>query len=186
MLPWIAFSEALNGAADVFLGRANLISKVAFPLEMLPTSGVMVSFCLNGLGFGMYLVYLGFMGYAHPAWLWLPVVILPHMVFTLGLVTLVASLSVFIRDVRQFMGTLISLWFFLTPIIYPLGMVPEKLRWVLKINPMYPFVEFYHQVLLFHELPLPLLGAVMGLAVVSFLGGALFFDRSKHAFADVL
>ena len=186
MLPWIAFSEALNGAADVFLGRANLISKVAFPLEMLPISGVMVPFCLNGFGFSMYLVYLGFMGYAHPAWLWLPVVVLPHMVFTLGLVTLVASLSVFIRDVRQFMGTVISLWFFLTPIIYPLSMVPEKLLWVIKLNPMYPFVELYHQVLLFHTLSLPLLGSVMGLAVISFLGGALFFNRSKHAFADVL
>ena len=186
MLPWIAFSEALGNAAEVFLGRANLISKVAFPLEMLPTSGVIVPFFLNGLGFGMYLLYLGFMGYAHPAWLWLPVVILPHMVFTLGLVTLVASLSVFIRDVRQFMGTVISLWFFLTPIIYPMSMVPGKLRWVIKLNPMYPFIELYHQVLLFHSLSLPLLGCVMGLAVISFLGGALFFNRSKHAFADVL
>jgi lipopolysaccharide transport system permease protein len=186
MLPWIAFSEALNGAADVFLGRANMISKVAFPLEILPISGVMVPFCLNGFGFSMYLVYLGFMGYGHPAWLWLPVVVLPHMVFTLGLVTLVASLSVFIRDVRQFMGTVISLWFFLTPIIYPLSMVPEKLRWVINLNPMYPFVELYHQVLLFHTLSLSLLGSVMGLAVISFLGGALFFNRSKHAFADVL
>jgi lipopolysaccharide transport system permease protein len=186
MLPWIAFSEAIGNAAEVFLGRANLISKVAFPLEMLPTSSVIVPFFLNGLGFGMYLLYLGFMGYAHPAWLWLPVVILPHMVFTLGLVTLVASLSVFIRDVRQFMGTVISLWFFLTPIIYPMSMVPEKLRWVIKLNPMYPFIELYHQVLLFHSLSLPLLGCVMGLAGISFLGGALFFDRSKHAFADVL
>jgi homopolymeric O-antigen transport system permease protein len=186
MLPWIAFSEALGNAADVFLGRANLISKVAFPLEILPVSGVIVPFCLNGLGFGMYLLYLVFMGYAHPVWLWLPVVVLPHMVFTLGLVTLVASLSVFIRDVRQFMGTVISLWFFLTPIIYPMSMVPDKLRWIVKLNPMYPFVELYHQVLLFHDLPLPMLCFVTGLALFSFVGGVLFFDRSKHAFADVL
>ncbi|EFK11459.1 ABC-2 type transporter [delta proteobacterium NaphS2] len=186
MLPWIAFSEALGSAADVFLGQANLISKIAFPLEILPTSGVIVPFCLNGLGFAMYLAYLAFMGYAHPAWLWLPVVVVPHMVFTLGLVTLVASLSVFVRDLRQIMGTIISLWFFLTPIVYPLSMVPGKLRWVLKLNPMYPFIDLYHQVLLFHVLSLTLLGCVTGLAILSFLGGALFFNRSKHAFADVL
>ncbi len=186
MLPWIAFSEALNSAANVFLSRANLITKVAFPLEILPVTGVIVPFFLNGLGFGMYLLYLVFMGYAHPAWLWLPVVILPHMVFTLGLVTFVGSLCVFMRDVQQFMGTVVSLWFFLTPIIYPISMVPDKLRWFIKLNPMYPFVELYHQVLLFHDLPLPMLGCVMGLAVLSFLGGAFFFERSKRAFADVL
>lgn len=186
MLPWIAFSEALGNAADVFLSRANLITKVAFPLEILPISGVIVPFFLNGLGFGMYLIYLGFMGYFHPSWLWLPVVISLHMVFTLGLVTLISSLSVFIRDVSQFMGTVISLWFFLTPIIYPMSMVPGKLRWVVKLNPMYPFVELYHQVLLFHDLPLPMLGCAGGLAVFAFVGGVLFFARSKHAFADVL
>ena len=126
MLPWIAFSEALGNAAEVFLGRANLIAKVAFPLEMLPISGVMVPFFLNGLGFGMYLVYLGFMGYLHPAWLWLPMVVLLHMVFARwGLSPWLPALAVFIRDVRQFMGTVICLlWFFLTPIIYPLSMVP--------------------------------------------------------------
>ena len=134
----------------------------------------------------MFLVYLVWKGYFHLAWFWLPVVISLHMLFTLGLVTLMATLSVFLRDVRQFIGTVLSLWFFLTPIIYPLSMVPENLRWIVNFNPMYPFVELYHQVLLFHTFPLNALSWVMGLAVFSFVAGALFFHRSKHAFADVL
>ena len=104
LLPWAAFSEALNSATDIFLGRANLITKVAFPLELLPLTGLIVPFVLNGLGFVMYLVYLIFKGYFHFGWLWLTVVIVVHMVFTLGLVILVSSLSVFLRDIKQFMS----------------------------------------------------------------------------------
>ena len=185
-LPWTAFSEALNNATDIFLGRVNLITKVAFPLELLPLTGIIVPFSLNALGFVMYLAYLIFKGYFHLAWLWLPVVVIVQMVFSLGLVILISSLSVFIRDIKQFIGVALSLWFFLTPIIYPLSMVPEKLQWMIKLNPMYPFIELYHQVLLHHNITWGLLGYSLGLAAISFIGGVLFFGRSKHAFADVL
>ena len=186
MLPWLAFSEALSNATDMFLSRANLITKVAFPLEVLPLTGVIVPFFLNGLGFVMYLGYLVFQGYAHFGWLWLPVVIIVHMVFTLGLVILVSSLSVFLRDTKQFIGIALSLWFFLTPIIYPVSMVPEQFRWIIKINPMYPFIELYHLVLLQHSISWGMLGCVISLAALSFVGGVIFFGRAKYAFADVL
>jgi ABC-type polysaccharide/polyol phosphate export permease len=65
-------------------------------------------------------------------------------------------------------------------------MVPEKLRWIIKLNPMYPFIELYHQVLLQHSIAWELFGYVTGLAAISFILGVLFFGRSKHAFADVL
>jgi lipopolysaccharide transport system permease protein len=186
LLPWLAFSEALSSASDIFLGRANLITKVAFPLEVLPIAGVIVPFFLHGLGFVMFLVYLAFKGYCQLNWLWLPVVIFAHMVFTLGLVTLVSSLSVFLRDIRQFLGIALSLWFYLTPILYPLSMVPDKLRFIIKLNPMYPFIELYHQVLLHSGIKWEVLGHVFCLSALCFLAGILFFGRSKYAFADVL
>jgi len=186
MLPWLAFSEALNSSTDLFVGRANLITKVAFPLEVLPLTGVIVPFFLNGLGFVMFLGYLVFKGYAHFGWFWLPVVIVVHMIFSLGLIILVSSLSVFLRDIKQFIGTAITLWFFLTPIIYPLSMVPEKFHWIIKLNPMYPFIELYHQILLQGSVSWAMFGYVIGLAALVFVGGILFFERSRHAFADVL
>lgn len=186
MLPWAAFSEALSSATDIFLGRANLITKVAFPLEVLPLTGIVVPFFLHGLGFGMFLGYLIFEGYFHLGWLWLPIVVAVHMVFTLGAVILISSLSVFLRDVKQFIGTALSLWFFLTPIIYPLSMVPEKVRWLFKLNPLYPFIELYHQVLLLNNLSWVLLAYASGVAALFLGGGIIFFERSKSAFADVL
>ncbi|MBL7214025.1 MAG: ABC transporter permease [Desulfobacteraceae bacterium] len=143
-------------------------------------------FFLNGLGFVMYLGYLIFKGYAHFGWFWLPVVIVVHMVFTLGLIILVSSLAVFLRDIKQFIGISLSLWFFLTPIIYPLSMVPEQWHWMMKLNPMYPFIELYHQVLLQGSASWSMLGYVAALAALVFAGGILFFERSKYAFADVL
>jgi lipopolysaccharide transport system permease protein len=186
MLPWLAFSEALNSSTDLFLGRANLITKVAFPLELLPLTGLVVPFFFNGLGFVMYLCYLVLKGYAHVGWLWLPVVIGVHMAFTLGLIILISSLTVFLRDVKQFVGIVISLWFFLTPIIYPLSMVPETYRWMIMLNPMYPFIDLYHQVLLQGSVSYAMLGCGVGLAALVFVGGMLVFERSKYAFADVL
>ena len=175
LLPWTAFSESLNSATDVFLSRANLITKVAFPIEILPLAGVVVPFCLNGLGFGMYLVYLSFLGYAHVGWFWLVAAVPVHMLFTLGLVVLISSLSVFLRDVRQFMGTALSLWFFSTPIIYPLSMVPGKFQWIIKLNPMYPFVELYHQILVRHSISWSMLVCATGLALLSFISGCFVF-----------
>lgn len=186
LLPWTAFSEALRNATEIFLGRPNLVTKVAFPLEVLPLTGVVVPFLINGVGFGMYLIYLLFKGYLHLAWFWLPLIIALHMLFTLGLVTLISSLSVFVRDIQQFIGTAISLWFFMTPIIYPLAMVPDHLRWVIQMNPMYPFIELYHQALLRQGVSLSMLGLGAFLAGICFVGSVLFFERSKHAFADVL
>ncbi len=186
MLPWLAFSEALSNATDIFLSRANLITKVAFPLEILPLTGVLVPFFFQGFGFVMFLGYLIFKGYFHFLWLWLPVVVTIHMLFTLGLVIFISSLSVFLRDIKQFIGTALSLWFFLTPIIYPISMVPEKLRWVIKLNPIYPFIELYHQILLQHTIPWKLFGYVTVLGAIFFILGVLFFGRSKRAFADVL
>lgn len=186
MLPWLAFSEALNGSTDLFLERANLITKVAFPLELLPLTGVIVPFFLNGLGFVMYLGYLILKGYGHAGWLWLPLVVVVHMAFTLGLVILISSLTVFLRDIKQFIGIAVSLWFFLTPIIYPLSMVPETYRWMITLNPMYPFIDLYHQVLLQGAISWSMLGYTVGLSALLFSGAVLFFERSKYAFADVL
>lgn len=186
LLPWTAFSEALNGASGLFLGRASLITKVAFPLEILPMIGVIVPFLLNGVGFIMYLGYLSFEGYGHAVWVWLPLIIFIHVLFTLGLVILISSLSVFLRDIQQFMGTALSLWFFATPIIYPLNMVPEQFRWAVNLNPMFPIIELYHRILLQQTLPWEMLSFAGGLAVIVFAVGILFFGRAKYAFADVL
>ncbi len=186
LLPWIAFSEAVSSSTGMFVGKATLITKVAFPLELVPTAGILVTFLLNAFGFIFLLLYLAVEGYAHATWLLLPIITALFMVFTLGIVVLIASLSVFIRDIQQVIASVLSLWMYLTPILYPIQMVPESLRFFIYINPLNPFIELYHQVLLQHVISYPLIGQATGFAMISFIAGVWFYKKSRNAFADVL
>jgi lipopolysaccharide transport system permease protein len=186
LLPWIAFNDVVSASTGMFLGKANLITKVAFPLELVPAAGIFVTFILNGIGFTLFLLYLTFEGYCHVAWLMLPIVTALFMVFTLGIVVFIASLSVFVRDIQQIIGSILSLMMYLTPILYPIHMVPESLRFLLLVNPVLPFIELYHQVLLQHVISFELIGQAIGYAAISFVFGVWFYNRSRNAFADVL
>ena len=185
-LPWMMFAEAVGSSPVTFVGKSNLITKVAFPIELLPVSSVMVVFIMNSIGFVLLLCFLTAQGQADITWLILPVVMGLHMLFTLGLVVLIASLSVFIRDIQQVIGIVLSLWMYLTPILYPVTMVPESIQWILYLNPMCPYIELYHQVLLRKSVSWPMLANCLALAVISFLIGTAFFGKSRRAFADVL
>ena len=186
ILPWFAFSEAVGSSAGMFLDKAGLITKVAFPLEVIPLANVVVTFALNGIGFLFFLIYLMIEGYGHTTWLYVPFVTAIFMVFSLGIMVLLASLSVFVRDIQQFIGNALFLWMYLTPIIYPITMLSEPLQILMKFNPMYSFIELYHQLLLQHTISFSLLGYATGYAIVSFLVGIWFYSKSRAAFADVL
>jgi lipopolysaccharide transport system permease protein len=186
LLPWMTFSEAIGSSPGIFVGKANLITKVAFPIELLPISGVAVVFVMNSIGLLLFIGFLAVQGYCNPSWLVLPLVMGVHMLFTLGLMVLIASLSVFIRDIQQMIGVVLSLWMYLTPILYPISMVPEQIQWILYLNPMCLFIELYHQVLLCKTIPWGMLLNSFMIAIVMFFTGVGFFGKSRNAFADVL
>ncbi len=186
LLPWMAFAESVANSSGMFVGKANLITKVAFPLEVVPLAAVSVTFILSGVGFIIFLGYLVLLGYAHIIWLWLIPVTGLFMLFTLGLVVLIGSLSVFIRDIQQIIGIVLSLWMYLSPVVYPVTMLSERLRMLMRINPMFSFIELYHEVLLRHHLPMVLFGTAAVFAAISFMVGVYFYGKSRNAFADVL
>jgi len=119
-------------------------------------------------------------------WLWFPVVVGLQVVFSLGFVIWISSLCVFIRDIQQFIGIVMQIWFYLTPILFPLTMVPERYRLILTINPMYPFIELYHMILLQHQISWFLFGYAAAMAILLFVTSIIFFDHVKNSFADVL
>ncbi len=186
LLPWTAFSDTISSSPAMFLGKANLITKVAFPLEVVPIAGVLVIFILDGMGFGLFLVYLTIKGYASMSWLFLPVVTAMFAVFALGFEILIASLSVFIRDIQQILASILTIWMYITPIIYPAKMSPPFFQPFLQMNPAYAFIELYHQILLQNTVSYQLLGQAVICAMLSFLCGIWFYERSRKAFADVL
>ena len=188
LLPWTAFSESLQQSAGIVVAHANLVKRVVFPLEALPVSQALAS--LAGQLFGtvaLVLATLVIRRELHATILWLPVLLVPQLLLTLGGSWLVASLGVFIRDTAQVLVLLLMAWLYLTPIIYPEQVVPARFRPALELNPFTPLVRSYRRVML-EGAPPDFQGLLYftALAVAAFLLGYWWFARTRKNFADVI
>lgn len=188
LLPWTAFSESLQQSAGIVVAHSNLVKRVVFPLEALPVAQTIAS--LAGQLFGTVALLLAAVVIRrelHATMLWLPLLLVPQLMLTLGASWLVASLGVFIRDTAQVLGLILMAWFYLTPIIYPEHVVPARFRGALELNPFAPLVRSYRRVMLEGIAPdfngLLYLTAV---ALVVFLFGYWWFARTRKNFADVI
>lgn len=188
LLPWTAFQETLVQSAGLVVAHSNLVKRVVFPLETLPVSQAVAS--LAGQLFGtVALVFAAVVirGELHATLLWLPVLLIPQLLLTLGGAWLVASLGVFIRDTAQVLGLVLMAWMYLTPIVYPEQAVPERFRPALELNPFTPLVRGYRRIVL-EGLPPDFKGLAYftALAVAAFLLGYWWFARTRRNFADVI
>jgi len=186
LFPWLLFSEGLSRSAACLIENANLITKVVFPVELLPAGTVLAAFIVNGVGMVLFLGYLAYDGFFHWMWLFIPLVIAAQMLFTWGLASFLAAACVFIRDIRELLGIALMVWFFATPIIYPLSMVPEQFASVLQLNPMGIFVQVYRDILLRHQIYLIQAVEIGAVGFIAYALGSWFFMRAKPAFGDVL
>src|SRR5687768_16849974 len=188
LLPWTWFSSSLLESAGVLIAGGNLIRKVMFPAEVLPIVTVLAGFvhyCLGLVVLAAFFVY-----YRHPISLtdlpWLPVIVLIQLVLTLGLSLLIAALTVHFRDLRDLLSNLMTLWFFGTPIIYPLARAPESARWILNFNPFTHLAVAYQDVL-FRPEPFTAWRRLLLLGVASlvvFAAGYFVFDRLRDTLAE--
>jgi ABC-type polysaccharide/polyol phosphate export permease len=186
LLPWIFFSSAVASATDSVVGAASLVTKVYFPREVLPTAAVLTK--IVDLGFGL-VILAGIMAYyGHPpeaTAAWVPVLFAIHLIFTLGISYPLAALNLFFHDVRFLVGVALQLWFYLTPIIYSLRVVPDKYEFLYDFNPNALFIDAYRRVILHGQIP-ALDKTLLGLciALLTFLIGYYLFKKMEPAFAD--
>lgn len=188
MLPWLAFSEAVGRAPFVILEYRNFVKKLVFPLETLPVNLVIAGLVTEVFALAIFIGFLLFARGAVPATvLWLPFLALPQLLFTMGVVWILAALGAYLRDLGQINGFLLTLWFFLTPICYPVEALPRDLLWVFSKNPMYVLVQGYRG--LFLEARPPAFGPLWKfwlLSLVLFFAGHALFYKLRKSFADVL
>jgi ABC-type polysaccharide/polyol phosphate export permease len=188
ILPWTWFSSSILEAANVLISGGNLIKKVLFPAEVLPIVTVLANMVHFFLGLPILVVFLIY--YLRPLdpfeLLWFPVIVFVQLFFLLGFSMLVAALTVHFRDLKEILGNLLTLWFFATPIIYPMSQVPERYRWIINLNPMTHLAISYQEVLFY---PGPhghwkwLMALLVG-SVFVFLVGYFVFDRLRDSFAE--
>ncbi len=182
------FGETIGRAPSLVLNNPNYVKKVVFPLEILPMITLLSTLFHGMISLGVWLIaYLIFFGWPHATVLYLPLVILPLLLFILGLSWVLASLGVFLRDVSQFIGTIITVLMFMTPIFYPVTALPEEFRQWLYFNPLTLVVEQTRDILYWGKSPDFLMLGIYTLVsvVVAWLGFA-WFQKTRKGFADVL
>ncbi len=154
ILAWNAFAATVNRVTNIFVDKANLIGKVNLSLLALPlyiVASETVVYLISMGFFAGFLLIIGFPFSWH--WLLIPLLYLVQQLFAYALGFLLAVLSVFIRDVREFVNVFLQLWFWLTPIVYVVQILPEESQAVFLWNPMYLMIESYREVILNHAVP---------------------------------
>lgn len=188
LLPWTYFSQAITRSGQSLVSSANLVTKVYFPRMLLPLSMIISPL----IDFALSLVLLfGLLVYAGIPLTWkvltLPLFILVAMLTAAGVGLILSTANVKYRDVGHAIPFLIQIWMFLSPIVYPVSLVPERWRLLYGLNPMAGVIEGFRWALLGKSAPDPV---VLGASIVVFLGvligGLAYFRKMERDFADVI
>jgi lipopolysaccharide transport system permease protein len=185
MLPWLAFAEAVGRSATVIVDSRTFVKKLVFPLDTLPLNLVFTGAVTEAFGLSIFLLGLLIAQRTLPVTvLWLPLLVIPQLLFTAALCWFLAALGVFLRDLSQIVGFLLQLWFFLTPIVYQEN--PTILKYF-GWNPFLLLVRSYRAIFLNRQPPDPVMLAIMwlGSAALAVLAYA-WFHRLRRSFADVI
>jgi ABC-2 type transport system permease protein len=186
LVPWNAFAQTLTSATVSVPQSANIVRKVHFPLEILPLSAVVTAsvqllislFLLAGLalifgvGIGLSIVFL-------------PLLVILQLLFSFGLGSLLAAIQVYFRDIEYFLSVLLTVWFFGTPIVYSLDLVPARYRPIFEANPMAWLISAYQDVWFYKRAPgwAPV-GGFLVVAVAMAAIGLSVYRRLSRRFAE--
>ena len=187
LIPWNFCATCLTGGANCIIGQQAMVTKIYFPREVLPVAYTTSAFINMIYGDVVVVAVCIFSGVRfHPlGLLCLPIVMLVEYIFVLGLIMIFSGLTVYFRDLEHILGLLSMAWMFLTPIMYTIDQIPERLRFVFNLNPMTPIIEAYRSILYSGDVPKmnSLLGATL-IGIVILILGFKVFDRMKRRFAE--
>jgi ABC-2 type transport system permease protein len=188
LLPWMAASEGLQRGTTAVVENAHLVKKLRFPSEILVLAVTLSAQVHAAIALLVFFVARLAVGGLH--WGALPLFLLGllcQLAVTYGIALLLAAAYVYMRDIVHGLGLVLSALFYLTPIVYPVALVPERFQWAVDANPLSTVVSLYRTFLLGSLAPSPAgLAALVALAVVLVALGALAFRRLAGGFSDEL
>lgn len=194
LLPWQYFASSLGRTSTNLVDSANLITKVYFPRLVIPLSGVVSGLVDFAVGFVMLAVLMVIYRVpATPALLLLPAFLLLAMVTALGFGLWLSALNVRYRDIKQLVPFVVQIWMYLTPVIYPVTIIPAQLRPLLALNPMTGVVSGFRWALLGDssavaglQAPGILFALSVVIAICVLISGLFYFRSTERTFADVI
>lgn len=190
LLPWTFFSTALPMGMQSLLANASLVKKVAFPRVLLPGASVIANFINLLLSYGAFIALvlaLRFRVPMGPQVLAMVPLLLSLFLWTCGLTFALAGLIVYFRDLEHLIGVVLAAWFYLTPIVYPLNLVPEKYRGLLMLNPLTVWFNSFIAILYSGHSPgFGVVWLTSAESVVVFAAGWLLFNRLSRDAPEVI
>jgi len=188
LIPWMYFSNAFSTASSSLVTSANLITKVYFPRLIIPIVSVLsglVNFAVSCAVLALMMAWY----HVSPSVLALPMIPVPILITILtatGVGCWLAAIYIQYRDVRHIVPFIVQIWMYVSPVVYPLSLVPERYRTLYALNPMAGIIQTFRVVLLrTGSVPWDILGVSTIVAVLLFVTGALYYRRTEHLFADV-
>jgi lipopolysaccharide transport system permease protein len=186
LFTWNFLASSLRFSVNSLTSNPNLVTKVYFPREIFPFSATLVSlvdFLVASVVLVGLMVYYGISPTS--AILFLPIVLAVHVVFTLGVALLLAMSNLFFRDVKYLFEIVLTVWMFVTSVLYPVGLVGGRLGFLMSVNPMTAIIDAYRSVLLYGQTPLsPAFAAAACISLGFLFVSWLVFHRSEFQFAE--
>jgi lipopolysaccharide transport system permease protein len=182
------FAEVLNRAPTLIVSNINYVKKVIFPLEILPVISMVSALFHSAVSLLVLLiVFVVFNGYLNWTIVFIPLIIFPLIIFTMGMAWILTSLGVYARDVGQTIGLVMTVMMFLSPVFYPITSMPVEFRPLIMANPLTFIIEQSRVVLIWGQLPnwTGLIKYTLLASIIAWLGFA-WFQKTRKGFADVL
>jgi lipopolysaccharide transport system permease protein len=188
VVPWTLLATSITDMAMSLVQNMNLVGKIYFPREALPVASLLARLADFGISFVLLVILVIVFGIpVSPIGLiYLPLILLVQIALILGLGIGAAALNVFYRDVDPLLKLVIQIWFYASPILYPISFVPEKWQRLYFLNPMAGIIAAYRDVLIYNTVPGEYLLPAVILSLVLFVFGYWFFNKVEHQFADIV
>lgn len=188
MLLWEFVAAALASSSTLIVQNSNLVTKVIFPLEILPIAMIGAILVHVAIGFvPLVLLMIVSQGMIPLSALSLVLIFVPVVFYSLGLTWIISALGVFLRDIGAAMPAIITILMFMSAIFFPISAIPEAWRWLVMLNPVAILISMARDALVFGQwMNGELFGIHLGISILIATIGYVFFMKVKSAFADVL
>ena len=187
LLPWTFFAAAISTSGQSLIGSSGLVSKVYFPRLIIPLSSVGAGLIDLLISTGILLLLMLWYGVG---WTWnllaVPLLLAAVVFAALGVGTLLSALTVSYRDFTHLTPFLVQIWMYVTPVIFPVTLVPERWQWLLYLNPMTGLVEGFRAAFLGKPFDLAGLGISCAIIIALLFAGVMYFEKVERRFADII
>lgn len=188
LIPWTFFTTAVNQGTDVVVQNGNIVKKVYFPRTILPISVVTsaaINFMISTIIVIIFAIFTG-LGISKYI-LFYPIILLIQYLVTLGIVLMLSSITVYLRDLQHIIGVVIQVLFYATPIVYAPSSIPQQFSFILTLNPMSHVINAYRDIFYYQQMPnLQSLLIVLLVGVVLCVLGYMIFTKLEKRFAEEL